>query len=76
MRRRSCLVSTVQNHNELSVWDWESQSRSLVLWASPVPPLSSFATTSASSTHNIYRCPFAIEISCFDSSRQGSHFKD
>lgn len=38
----SCLISAVNNNNEVSIWDWENQSRSLALWASPTPPLSSF----------------------------------
>lgn len=38
----SCLISAVNHNNEISIWDWENQSRSLALWASPVPPLSSF----------------------------------
>lgn len=42
----SCLVSAVNNNNEVSIWDWENQSRSLALWASPTPPLSSFQVKS------------------------------
>lgn len=38
----SCLVSAVNHNNEISIWDWENQSRTLALWASPAPPLSSF----------------------------------
>ncbi len=36
----SCFISAVHNNNEVSVWDWENQSRSLALWASSTPPLS------------------------------------
>lgn len=36
----SCFISSAQSNNEVSVWDWESQSRSLTLWASSAPPLS------------------------------------
>lgn len=46
----SCLVSAVNNNNEISIWDWENQSRTLALWASPTPPLSSFQ----GSCHNSY----------------------
>ena len=38
----SCLISAVNHNNEISIWDWENQSRLLALWASPTPPLSSF----------------------------------
>ena len=46
----SCLLSSVQNNNEVSVWDWENQSRTTALWASSAPPLS----TTQSSPHNSY----------------------
>lgn len=36
----SCFISAVHSNNEVSVWDWENQSRSLALWASSTPPLS------------------------------------
>lgn len=36
----SCLISAVHYNNEVSVWDWENTSRSLALWASNAPPLS------------------------------------
>ena len=49
----SSFISAVQNNNEVSVWDWENQSRSLALWASPMPPLS---VTKGSSNHNVYGC--------------------
>jgi WD40 repeat protein len=38
----SCLISAVNHNNEISIWDWENQSRTLALWASPTPPLSSY----------------------------------
>ncbi|KAG8224648.1 hypothetical protein J437_LFUL003082 [Ladona fulva] len=37
---QSCVISAVQGHNEISLWDLETQSRRGVLWASPSPPLS------------------------------------
>lgn len=49
----SCFISAVQNNNEVSVWDWESQSRSLALWASPTPPLS---VSQGGSKHNVFGC--------------------
>lgn len=36
----SCLISAVQYNNEVSIWDWENQSRTMALWASSEPPLS------------------------------------
>nr|CAH0112606.1 unnamed protein product [Daphnia galeata] len=46
----SCLISAVNHNNEISIWDWENQSRTLALWASPTPPLSSYQ----GSCHNSY----------------------
>ncbi|XP_071440948.1 phosphoinositide 3-kinase regulatory subunit 4 [Hetaerina americana] len=37
---QSWVISAVQGHNEISLWDLETQSRRAVLWASPSPPLS------------------------------------
>jgi phosphoinositide-3-kinase regulatory subunit 4 len=48
---QSCLVSAIQNNNEVSVWDWENQSRTLALWASPLPALS---MSQQPSSHNVY----------------------
>lgn len=36
----SWVVSAVSGNNEISMWDMETQSRHMTLWASPKPPLS------------------------------------
>lgn len=36
----SWVVSAVNGNNEISMWDMETQSRHMTLWASPKPPLS------------------------------------
>jgi len=52
----SCLISAVHHNNEVSIWDWENQSRTMALWASQEPPLS----TTQSSSHN----PYSVFIGC------------
>lgn len=37
----SQFVSAVENNNEVSLWNWENQSRSMAVWASSSSPLSS-----------------------------------
>lgn len=36
----SWVVSAINGNNEISMWDMETQSRHMTLWASPKPPLS------------------------------------
>ena len=35
----SWVVSAINGNNEISMWDMETQSRHMTLWASPKPPL-------------------------------------
>ena len=53
----SCLISAVHHNNEVSIWDWENQSRTMALWASSVPPLS---TTQVNRNHFGWYILFAI----------------
>ena len=46
----SSVWASVQGHNEVGLWNFESQYRQQVLWASPSPPLAT--TTSTPSAHS------------------------
>lgn len=38
--KHSCILSSVQGNNEISMWNLETGFREKVLWASRAPPLS------------------------------------
>lgn len=38
--KHSCILSSVQGNNEISMWNLETGSREKVYWASKAPPLS------------------------------------
>lgn len=37
----SWLISSMQGHNEVTLWNMESSNRQVILWGSSAPPLSS-----------------------------------
>ena len=44
----SCILSSVQGNNEVSIWDLETGARQKTLWASLAPPLSQTKASSHS----------------------------
>ncbi|KAL1512914.1 hypothetical protein ABEB36_002417 [Hypothenemus hampei] len=60
----SCLLSSVQGNNEISMWNLETGSRQKVLWGSTTPPLSKSSISNQQTSHSV--C--AMLAGCIDRS--------
>lgn len=61
--QHSWVVSAVQGNNEVSVWDMETETCQITLWASSAPPLSQTEVIISSVECSVFL--FCMSFDCF-----------